>query len=227
MTCRLPLHSMHRFHCNPGRTGVLSSGTHQSPICHLCSSRRLSRGLLIYRSYTAGRLTLHSRHHSRCNPGRTGGLMAGIRRSQISRHCSSRRILECLRSYRNYTVYQQNPRSTPQSHCSRDRTGALKAGIHHIRFAVIVPVPGYRNVSGYTEVILPVGWRSVPHAVSIVIQVEQMCWVPEYAYLGRCIERTTVSRPQITWLPIIPIRAPITPVQPFRLHKLANYSTWF
>ena len=47
----------------------------------------------------------------------------------------------------------------------------------------MVPVAGYRHVSGYTEVIRSVDYRSIPHTVSIVIQIELVCRRPEYSDL--------------------------------------------
>ena len=41
-----------------------------------------------------------------------------------------------------------------------------------LRYSIMVPVSGYRNVAGYTEVIHSVDRCSIPHAVSIVIQIE-------------------------------------------------------
>ena len=84
---------------------------------------------MIYRSQP------RSTHHSHCSPGRTSVWTGGIRQCRCFHPRSSPRTPAYLRLCRNYTVYQQNPRSIPHCHCSPGRRSGLIDGIPQSRYS--------------------------------------------------------------------------------------------
>ena len=43
-----------------------------------------------------------------------------------------------------------------------------------LRYPVIVPVTGHRDVSGDTEAVRPVSYRTVPYAVTVVVLIVEV-----------------------------------------------------